>query len=77
MQRVLAFLPGNAVFVPGKSGEKKLLEVIILIFQKDFFKPDNPKHEQFGAHFWLGEGQSNHYFGDVSHWMPMPEGPVV
>lgn len=74
-QRVLAFLPKNEIFLPGKTGEKRFLPVIFLRFAYDFFGPKNPKREKFGAHFWLGEGQSNHYFADVTHWMPVPEGP--
>jgi len=74
-QRVLAFLPKNIVYLPGKTGQSKLLPVIFLRFAKDFFGPKNPKREKFGAHFWLGEGQSNQYFDAVSHWMPAPEGP--
>ncbi|MGB6036208.1 MAG: DUF551 domain-containing protein, partial [Cryomorphaceae bacterium] len=74
-QRVLAFLPKNIVYLPGKTGQSKLLPVIFLRFAKDFFGPQNPKREKFGPHFWLGEGQSNQYFDAVSHWMPAPEGP--
>lgn len=75
-QRVLAFLPDNVVYLPGKTGATRFLPVIPLRFAQDFFKPANPKREKFGAHFWLGEGQSNHYFADVTHWMPMPKGPA-
>ena len=74
-QRVLAFLPKNEIFLPGKTGEKRFLPVIFLRFARDFFGEKNPKRSQFGAHFWLGEGQSNHYFNDVTHWHPVPEGP--
>ncbi len=74
-QRVLAFLPNNRIYLPGKSGQVRYLPVIFLRFAKDFFKETNPKREKFGAHFWLGEGQSNQYFKDVSHWLPVPEGP--
>lgn len=74
-ERVLAFLPKNIVYLPGKTGESKLLPVIFLRFARDFFGPKNPKREKFGAHFWLGEGQSNHYFNDVTHWMTCPTGP--
>lgn len=74
-QRVLAFVPNNVIYLPGKSGATRFLPVIPLRFAKDFFGPANPKRERYGAHFWLGEGQSNHYFADVSHWMPVPKGP--
>lgn len=74
-QRVLAFLPDNKIYLPGKTGEMKLVPVIFLRFEKDFFGEKNPKRKKFGPHFWLGEGQSNHYFADVTHWLPCPEGP--
>jgi hypothetical protein len=74
-QRVLAFLPKNEIYLPGKSGETKNLQVIFLYFARNFFGPKNPKREKFGPHFWLGEGQSNHYFDDVTHWMEVPAGP--
>jgi len=74
-QRVLAFLPKNIVYLPGKTGASKFLPVIFLRFAKDFFGPKNPKREKFGPHFWLGEGQSNQYFDAVTHWMPVPNGP--
>ncbi|MCA1752387.1 MAG: DUF551 domain-containing protein [Cryomorphaceae bacterium] len=74
-ERVLAFLPKNVVYLPGKSGDMRFLPVIPLRFARDFFAEANPKREKFGPHFWLGEGQSNHYFDDVSHWMPVPAGP--
>ena len=74
-QRVLAFLPDNIVYLPGKSGERRYTPVIFLRFARDFFAPENPKRAVHGPHFWLGEGQSNHYFTDVTHWMPVPEGP--
>mgnify|MGYP002395964365 CR=1 FL=1 len=74
-QRVLAFLPKNTIYLPGKTGEQRFLPVIFLRFARDFFGVKNPKREKFGPHFWLGEGQSNHYFDDVTHWLPVPEGP--
>lgn len=74
-QRVLAFLPDNTVYLPGKSGARRFTPVIFLRFAKDFFAETNPKREKYGPHFWLGEGQSNHYFADVTHWMEVPEGP--
>lgn len=74
-QRVLAFLPNNNIYLPGGIGQTRFLPVIFLRFAKDFFGPKNPKREKFGPHFWLGEGMSNHYFEDVTHWMPTPLGP--
>jgi hypothetical protein len=74
-QRVLAFLPNNLIYLPGKTGDVRFTPVIFLRFALDFFKESNPKREKFGPHFWVGEGQSNHYFNDVTHWMPAPAGP--
>lgn len=74
-QRVLAYIPKNKVFLPGKDLEFEIREVIVLRFLKDFFAQRPEKAEKHGVHFWQGEGNSNHYFGDVSHWMPIPEKP--
>ncbi len=74
-QRVLGFVPGNNVFLPGKSGEFDLREVIVLHFQKDFYPEGSEKRKTNGPHFWQGEGNSNHFFRDVTHWMPLPGGP--
>ena len=74
-QRVLVWLPDNAVYLPGKTGATEQRNCVIMRFQKDFFGPDNPKRSQYGAHFWLGAGQSNRYFNDVSHWMALPNEP--
>ena len=71
-QRVLAFIPGNKVFLPGKSGEFELREVIVLHFIKDFYPADSEKCQKYGPHFWQGEGNSNHFFKDVTHWMELP-----
>jgi hypothetical protein len=75
-QRILAFVPGNKVFLPGKSGEFELREVIVLRFLKDFYPEGSEKHIKHGPHFWQGEGNSNHFFKDVTHWMAMPEKPI-
>ena len=74
-ERVLGFVPGNRVFLPGKSGEFEIREVIILKFLRDFYPPGSEKRESKGPHFWQGEGNSNHFFNDVTHWMPIPEKP--
>jgi hypothetical protein len=71
-QRVLGFIPGNKVYLPGKSGEYQLREVVILHFQKDFYPDGSEKKLKHGPHFWQGEGNSNHFFADVTHWMPIP-----
>jgi hypothetical protein len=54
-QRVLAFVPGNKVFLPGKTGEYEMREVIVLRFQKDFYPEGSEKRLKHGAHFWRGE----------------------
>lgn len=71
-QRVLAYIPGNKVFLPGKSGEFEVREVIVLRFLKDFYPEGSEKHAKQGAHFWQGEGNSNHFFNDVVSWCAMP-----
>ena len=73
-QRVLAFIPGHQVYLPGLM-QTQLREVIVLHFEKDFYPEGSEKHEKHGPHFWKGEGNSNHFFGDVKYWQPMPEGP--
>jgi hypothetical protein len=74
-ERVLACLPNNRVFLPGKSGEFEMREVIVLKFLKDFYPENSEKCMKHGPHFWQGEGNSNHFFKDVSHWMAMPAKP--
>jgi hypothetical protein len=74
-ERVLAFIPGNKVYLPGKSLEFQVREVLVLHFLKDFYPEGSEKRKKHGAHFWSGEGNSNHFFADVTHWMPIPEGP--
>lgn len=75
-QRVLAFIPGNKVYLPGKTLEFQVREVLVLHFLKDFYPEDSDKRKKHGAHFWSGEGNSNHFFGDVTHWMHIPQGPT-
>jgi len=74
-QRVLGFIPGNKVFLPGKTGESELREVVVLKFLKDFYPPGSEKCAKHGPHFWQGEGNSNHFFPDITHWMPVPTAP--
>jgi len=74
-QRVLAFIPANKVFLPGKDLEFEIREVIVLRFLKDFYPEGSEKYAKNGPHFWQGEGNSNHFFADVTHWLPMPIGP--
>ncbi len=74
-QRVLGFIPGNKVYLPGKGLEFELREVVILRFCKDFYAKNEEKRQKHGLHFWAGEGNSNHFFDDVTHWRAIPEGP--
>ncbi|MEM7160946.1 MAG: DUF551 domain-containing protein [Bacteroidota bacterium] len=74
-QKVLCFLPNNFQYLPGKSGEQRHEPVVILRYVASFFQEGSVKFEKHGPHFWLGEGLSNHYFEDVTHWMPMPNHP--
>ena len=73
-QRLLGYIPRNRVFLPGKSGEFEMREVVILKFLKDFYPTDSEKCAKHGPHFWQGEGNSNHFFKDVTHWMALPAG---
>ena len=74
-QRLLAFIPGNKVYLPGKSLDFEIREVIVLKFLQDFYAEGSEKREKYGPHFWQGEGNSNHFFKDVTHWAPIPHGP--
>jgi hypothetical protein len=76
-QRVLAFVPGNKVFLPGMDLQFEIREVIVLRFCKDFYAMNEAKKNQHGLHFWSGEGCSNHFFHDVTHWQPIPEVPKM
>jgi hypothetical protein len=76
-QRVLAFVPGNKVFLPGKTGEFEMREVLVLHFLENFYPEGSEKREQKGPHFWQGEGNSNHFFHAVTHWMPLPIAPLT
>ncbi|MCW5898047.1 MAG: DUF551 domain-containing protein [Flavobacteriales bacterium] len=75
-QRVLCHLPANRVYLPGKSGDHEERPVVILRFLRDHFLKNASKTGYSGVpHFWQGEGSSNHFFADVTHWMPLPEAP--
>lgn len=76
-QRVLGWLPRNTVYLPGKTGATEERNSVILRFAHDFFV-NNPSKtgKATSPHFWVGEGSSNHFFEEVTHWMPLPEGPT-
>jgi hypothetical protein len=75
-QRVLCHLPENTIHLPGKSGATEQRHVVIMRFAHDFFvkNPSRTGHTE-STHFWLGEGASNRFFHEVSHWMPVPQRP--
>lgn len=73
---MLCYLPVNTVYLPGKTGASETRHVVIMRFAHDFFVKNVSKTGYTGApHFWLGEGTSNRFFHEVSHWMPMPVEP--
>lgn len=75
--RVLCYIPGNSVYLPGKTGDTELREVVVMRFAQDFFLKNVSKTGYSGPpHFWLGEGTSNRFFTEVTHWRPLPEGPL-
>jgi hypothetical protein len=75
-QKVIAFVPENYVPLPGEPGEVELKPIKILTFIKNFYGNDKPKHKNSDSNdFWSGEGLSNHFFQEVTHWMPFPEKP--
>ena len=75
-ERVLAWLPTNTVYLPGKTGATEERNSVILRFALDFFvKNPSKTGKATGAHFWLGEGTGNHFFHEVTHWMPLPAAP--
>ncbi|MDE0979010.1 MAG: DUF551 domain-containing protein [Flavobacteriales bacterium] len=76
-QRILAFVPGNKVYLPGNDLQFEIREVIVLRFCKDFYALNEEKRTKHGLHFWSGEGSSNHFFDDVSHWQPIPSSPEL
>jgi hypothetical protein len=75
-QRVLAWLPSNTVHLPGKTCATEERNIVILRFAKDFFLHNPSKTgKATSPHFWVGVGSSNHFFEEVSHWMPLPSTP--
>lgn len=75
-QRVLCWLPDHRVHLPGLSGTE-FRQVLILRFAEDWFiKNPSRTGRKTHRHFWLGEGSSNCFFEQVSHWMALPEGPM-
>lgn len=74
-QRVLCWLPRNTVRLPGGAGTEER-HVVMLCFAEDWFiKNPSKTGRRTHRHFWFGEGGSNCFFEQVSHWMALPEGP--
>jgi hypothetical protein len=74
--RVLCHLPQNVVHLPGKTGATELRAMVIMRFARDFFVKNPSKTGHTGSpHFWLGEGSSNRFFHEVTHWMELPGQP--
>ena len=74
--RVLCWVPGHQVYLPGKTGATELREVVILRFLKDHFAQNPSKTgKATSPHLWAGEGSSNQFFEAVTHWRPLPIGP--
>lgn len=72
-QRVIAFIPENYVPVPGDPNEAELKPIKIVVFIKDFYGDHKPRHKNSTSDdFWSGDGLSNHFFQEVTHWMPLP-----
>ncbi len=74
--RVLAFVPGNNVQLPGSAGATELRQVVVLRLLRDHFL-NNPSRTGYTGppHLWQGEGGSNQFFTAVTHWMGIPLGP--
>jgi hypothetical protein len=76
--RVLAYVPGNAVFLPGKTGARELRPVVVLRLLHDHFIHHPSRTGYTGSpHLWQGEGGSNQFFDAVTHWMPLPDPPSI
>ena len=75
-QQVLAFIPNNFVPIPGNPTEVVLHPIKMVTFIKNFYGAHKPRHKNSESdHFWSGEGLSNHFFQEVTHWMPLPKKP--
>lgn len=75
-QLVLAYIPDNWVSVPGAPTEKEHHPIKMLRFELNFYGAHKPRHKNsLSDHFWSGEGLSNHFFQEVTHWMELPQKP--
>ncbi len=76
-QQVIAFIPENYVPIPGNPREVELKPLKVLTFIRDFYGNHKPKHKHsLSNDFWSGDGLSNHFFQEITHWMPMPNKPI-
>jgi len=75
-QVVLGYVPYNRVPTPGDPTVTIFQPMKILTFMKDFYGGHKPRHKNSKSdHFWSGNGLCNHFFQEVTHWMPFPEKP--
>jgi hypothetical protein len=76
-QVVLAFVPDNHVPTPGNPYETEHKPIKILRFIKNFYGRHKQRHKNSQSDdFWSGEGLTNHFFQEVTHWLPLPEAPA-
>lgn len=76
-EQVIAFIPGNFVPTPGNPQEITHKPIKLVVFQKDFYGSQRTKHKNTESnHFWSGDGLSNHFFEEVTHWIPLPDFPL-
>ncbi len=75
-QTILGFVPFNRVPTPGNPSVTVLQPVKILVFNQNFYGPHKPRHQKSKSdHFWSGIGLCNHFFQEVTHWLPLPTHP--
>lgn len=74
-ERVLCWLPKNTIHLPGLAGSEERNAVIMKFAHEHFLKNPTKTGYTGSPHFWLGEGGSNKFFGDVTHWMRLPVEP--
>lgn len=73
---MLCYLPRNTIFLPGRTGATEERLVVVMRFALDFFLKNTSKTGYNGPpHLWMGEGSSNRFFQEVTHWMPLPALP--
>lgn len=74
-ERVICWLPVNTVRLPGGNATEER-HVVLLRFAEDWFiKNPSKTGRRTHRHFWIGEGGSNCFFEQVSHWRALPPSP--